>query len=110
MRIPARDLAAGDVLLINDWQLHVINIELDPSKSKHGRRQHEALPHPPRPLPGQQSPVGPSTEKHAWEASLMIIPIGAVSISPCSAAAVIGINTRIEAIRPCGRTGAVNQP
>lgn len=29
VRIPARDLAAGDVLHINDWQLHVINIELD---------------------------------------------------------------------------------
>lgn len=29
MRIPARDLAIGDVLHINDWQLHVINIERD---------------------------------------------------------------------------------
>ena len=29
MRIPARDLAIGDVLQINDWQLHVINIERD---------------------------------------------------------------------------------
>lgn len=29
MRIPARDLAVGDVLHINDWQLHVINIERD---------------------------------------------------------------------------------
>ena len=29
VRIPARDLAVGDVLQINDWQLHVINIERD---------------------------------------------------------------------------------
>ncbi len=29
MRIPARDLAVGDVLHINDWDLHVINIERD---------------------------------------------------------------------------------
>ena len=29
MRIPARDLAVGDVLHINDWHLHVINIERD---------------------------------------------------------------------------------
>ena len=29
MRIPAYDLAVGDVLQINDWQLHVINIERD---------------------------------------------------------------------------------
>jgi hypothetical protein len=27
MRIPARDLAVGDVLHINDWRLHVIHIE-----------------------------------------------------------------------------------
>jgi len=29
MRIPARDLVVGDVLDINDWRLHVINIERD---------------------------------------------------------------------------------
>ena len=29
MRIPARDLVVGDVLDINDWHLHVINIERD---------------------------------------------------------------------------------
>ena len=29
VRIPAYDLAVGDVLQINDWQLHVINIERD---------------------------------------------------------------------------------
>ena len=29
MRIPAHDLVAGDVLDINDWRLHVINIERD---------------------------------------------------------------------------------
>ena len=27
MRIPARDLAVGDVLHINDWRLHVIHLE-----------------------------------------------------------------------------------
>jgi hypothetical protein len=29
MRIPARDLAIGDVIHINDWQLHVISVERD---------------------------------------------------------------------------------
>jgi hypothetical protein len=29
MRIPARDLAVGDVLQINDWYLHVIKVERD---------------------------------------------------------------------------------
>ena len=29
MRIPARDLVVGAVLDINDWHLHVINIERD---------------------------------------------------------------------------------
>ncbi|HEY3090185.1 MAG TPA: hypothetical protein VGJ59_19210 [Jatrophihabitantaceae bacterium] len=29
MRIPARDLAVGDVLHINDWRLRVIHIERD---------------------------------------------------------------------------------
>lgn len=29
MRIPARDLVVGDVLDLNDWHLHVINIERD---------------------------------------------------------------------------------
>jgi hypothetical protein len=29
MRIPARDLAVGDVLHLNDWRLHVIRIERD---------------------------------------------------------------------------------
>jgi glycogen synthase len=29
MRIPARDLAVGDVLHINDWRLHIIHIERD---------------------------------------------------------------------------------
>jgi glycogen synthase len=29
MRIPAHDLTVGDVLHVNDWHLHVINIERD---------------------------------------------------------------------------------
>lgn len=29
MRIPARDLAVGDVLHVNDWYLHVVKIECD---------------------------------------------------------------------------------
>ena len=29
MRIPASDLAVGDVLHVNDWHLHVIKIECD---------------------------------------------------------------------------------
>jgi hypothetical protein len=29
MRIPARDLAVGDILHINDWHLHVTNVERD---------------------------------------------------------------------------------
>lgn len=27
MRIPARELTIGDVLLVNDWQLHVTAVE-----------------------------------------------------------------------------------
>jgi hypothetical protein len=27
MRIPAQDLRVGDVLLVNDWRLHVIGVE-----------------------------------------------------------------------------------
>jgi hypothetical protein len=27
MRIPARNLAVGDILRVNDWRLHVIKIE-----------------------------------------------------------------------------------
>jgi hypothetical protein len=29
MRILARDLAAGDILALNDWRLHVIAVEHD---------------------------------------------------------------------------------
>jgi hypothetical protein len=29
MRIPARELAVGDVLHVNDWHLHVIRIDRD---------------------------------------------------------------------------------
>jgi hypothetical protein len=29
MRIHARDLAAGDILQVNDWQLHIVRIERD---------------------------------------------------------------------------------
>jgi hypothetical protein len=29
MRIQARDLAAGDVVAVHDWNLHVIDIERD---------------------------------------------------------------------------------
>jgi hypothetical protein len=29
MRIPVRDLRVGDVLQVNDWQLHVISVERD---------------------------------------------------------------------------------
>ncbi len=29
MRIPARDLAVGDLLYVNDWHLHVLRIERD---------------------------------------------------------------------------------
>jgi hypothetical protein len=29
VRVPARDLAVGDVLHVNDWLLHVIKIERD---------------------------------------------------------------------------------
>jgi hypothetical protein len=29
MRVPARDIAVGDVLRVNDWQLHVVAVERD---------------------------------------------------------------------------------
>ncbi len=29
MRIHARDLAVGDILQVNDWQLHTVGIERD---------------------------------------------------------------------------------
>lgn len=29
MRIHARDIAVGDILQINDWQLHIVRIERD---------------------------------------------------------------------------------
>ena len=29
MRIPAHDLAVGDVLHVNDWHLHVVGIDRD---------------------------------------------------------------------------------
>jgi hypothetical protein len=29
MRIHARDVAVGDILQINDWQLHIVRIERD---------------------------------------------------------------------------------
>jgi hypothetical protein len=31
MRIQARDVAVGDILQINDWQLHIVRIERDNS-------------------------------------------------------------------------------
>jgi hypothetical protein len=31
MRICARDLAVGDILHINDWQLHIVRIERERS-------------------------------------------------------------------------------
>jgi hypothetical protein len=30
MRIHARDLAAGDILALNDWRLHVLAVEHEP--------------------------------------------------------------------------------
>jgi hypothetical protein len=29
MKISARDLAVGNIILVNDWQLHVIRIDRD---------------------------------------------------------------------------------
>jgi hypothetical protein len=29
MRIPARELAVGDILRVNDWELHVLAVERD---------------------------------------------------------------------------------
>jgi hypothetical protein len=29
MRVPARDIAVGDVLRVNDWELHVVAVERD---------------------------------------------------------------------------------
>ena len=29
MRIHARDLAVGDILHVNDWQLHIVRIDVD---------------------------------------------------------------------------------